>query len=130
MDFHFIIIDIPDIPQQLQEFVCIFFHGQLSLFHLMELFDIIIIVPIREVLLLEIFLELLAHNLPFIDLLHFPEVLPPYRCSSIQIEGGYTFLHISRVVLDLEILSHPKKPSFSFLTRFYLTIKCRRIFPS
>ena len=91
----------------------------------MELFNLAIIVPIGEVLLLEILLELLPHNLSVIDLLHFHEVLPPYRCSFIQIEYGYPCLHISILVLDLEILSHPKKPRFSFLTRFYLTIKCR-----
>ena len=45
----------------------------------------------------------------------------------IYIEDGFPSLHISWVVLDLEILPHPKKPSFSFLTRFYLTIKCRRL---
>ena len=61
LNFHFIIPDVSDIPQQLQEFVCMSFHGQLSQFHLMELFNLIIIVPVREVLLLEILLELLPH---------------------------------------------------------------------
>ena len=92
----------------------------------MELFDLIIIVPVREVLLLEILLELLPYNRLFIDLLYLPEVLPPYGFSSSQIEYGYLSLHISRVVLDLEIFSHPKKPSFSFLTIIYLTIEGRR----
>ena len=36
----------------------------------MEFFDLIVIVPVREVLLLEILLELFPHNLPFINLLH------------------------------------------------------------
>ena len=93
----------------------------------MELFDLSIIVHVREVLLLEIILKLLPHNIYVIGLHHLPEVLPPYRCSSIQIEYGYPCLHISRVVLDLKILSYPKTPSFNFLTRFYLTIKCRRL---
>ena len=44
----------------------------------MELFDLVIIVPVREVFLLEILLELLPHNLPVIDLPHLLEVLPPY----------------------------------------------------
>ena len=94
----------------------------------MELFDLVIIVPVREVLLLEILLELLPHNLPFIDLLYFPEMLPPYGCSYGQIENGYSSFHIPRIVLDLEFFSHPKKPSFSFLTSLYLTIKGRRPF--
>ena len=91
----------------------------------MELFDLIIIVPVREVLLLEILLELFPHNLPFIDLLHLPEVLPPYGCSSSRIGDGYSSLHIFGIVLDLEIFPHPKKPSFSFLSSLYLTIKSR-----
>ena len=128
LDFHSIIPNLPTIPQQPQEFVCIFFHGQLSQSQLVELFNLIIILPVREVLLFELLLELLPHNLSVIDLLQLPEVLPPYRCSSIQSEYGYHCLHISRVVLDLEILFHPKKPSFSFLTIFYVTIKGRRPF--
>ena len=92
----------------------------------MELFDITIIVPVREVILLEILLELLPHNLPFIDLLYFPEVLPPYGCSSSQIEDGYPSNHISREVLDLEIFLHPNKPRFSFVSILYHTIKGRR----
>ena len=91
----------------------------------MELFDLVIIVPVREVVLLEILLELFPHNFPFINLLHLPEVLPPNGRSSSQIEYGYPSLHISRVVLDLEIFSHAKKPSFSFLTVLYLTIEGR-----
>ena len=94
----------------------------------MEFHDLIIIVPVRKVLLLEVLLELLPYNLSFIDLLYLPEVLPPYGCSSIQIEGGYSSLHISRIVLDLEIFPHPQKPSFSFLTSIYLTIEGRRPF--
>ena len=97
-------------------------------FQLMELFNLVIIVHVREVLLLEILLELLPHDLSIIDLLHFPEVFPPYRCSSIQIEYGYPCLHISIVILDLEIFIHPKNPSFSFFTSLYLTIKGRRSF--
>ena len=92
----------------------------------MELFDIIIIVPIREVLLVEILLELFPPNLPFIQLLYLLEVLPPNGCSSIQIEDGYTCLHISWIVLDFEIFLHPKKTSFSFLTGLYLTVKGSR----
>ena len=98
----------------------------LSQSQLMEIFDFIIIVLVREVLLLEIFMELFPDNLPFIYILYFPEVLPPYGCYSNQIEDGYSSLHIYRVVLYLEILSHPKNPSFSFLTIIYLTIEGRR----
>ena len=47
----------------------------------MEFLDFSIIIPIREVLLLEVFLEILPHNLPFIDL-HLPKVIPPYGSSS------------------------------------------------
>ena len=94
----------------------------------MELFNLVIIVHVREELLLEILLELLPHDLFVSDLLNLPEVLPRYWCCSIQIEDGYSCLHISRVVLDLEIFLHPKKPSFSFLTSLYLTIKSRRPF--
>ena len=49
----------------------------------------------------------------------------PYGFPSSQIQYGYPSLHISRVVLDLEIFSHPKKPSFSLLTILYLTIEGR-----
>ena len=55
---------------------------------LQELFDIVIIVPVREVLLVGILLELLPHDLSVIDLPHFLEVLPPYGFSSIHIEDG------------------------------------------
>ena len=92
----------------------------------MELFDITITIPIREVLMPEKIMELFPHNIPFIDLLHLLKVLPPYECSSSQIEDGYPSLHISREVLDFEIYSHPHKPSFSFFTVLYLTIKGRR----
>ena len=92
----------------------------------MELFDLVIIVPVREIFLLEILLELSPHNFPFINLLHFPEVLPPYGCSSNQIENGYSSLHISWIILNLEIFPHPKKPSFNFLTILYLSIEDRR----
>ena len=126
MDFYFFIFDVPDIPQQIQDLFCILFHGQLSQSQLMELFDFFIIVSVREVLLLEILLEPFPHNLPFINIFHLPEVLPPYGCSSCQIEDGYPSLHISRLVLDLEIFSHPKNPSFSFLTILYLIVEGRR----
>ena len=126
MDLYLLIFNILDIPQQFQEFVCVFFHGQLYQFHLMELFNLIIIVHAREVLLPEILLELFPPNLPLFDLLHLPEVIPPYGCSSSQIEDGYPSLHISRVVLDLEIFPHPKELSFSFLTNLYITIKGKR----
>ena len=94
----------------------------------MELFDLVIIVPVREVLLLEILLELLPHNIPFIDILYFPEMLPPYGCPSSQIENGYSIFHIPRIVLDLEIFSYSLNLSFSFSTILYLTIKGRRPF--
>ena len=92
----------------------------------MEFFNLVIVVPIREVFLLEVLLELFPHNFPFINLLHFPAVLPPYGCPTSQIEDGYSSLHISWIVLDLEILPHPKKPSFNFLSSIYLAIKRRR----
>ena len=91
----------------------------------MELFDLVIIVPIIEVILLEILLELLPHNLPFIDLLYLSEIIPPYGCSFGQIENGYSSFHIPRIVLDLEIFPHPQKPSSSFLTSLYLTVEGR-----
>ena len=69
LDFYLLINNIPDIPQQFQEIFCIFLHSLLSQSQLMEFFDFIIIVPIREVLLLEIFLELFPDNIPFIYLL-------------------------------------------------------------
>ena len=61
----------------------------------MEFFDIFIIVPVREVFLLEILLEILPHYLSVIDLPHLLEMLPPYGIFSIQIEDGYPSLHIS-----------------------------------
>ena len=69
LDFYLLIFNIPNIPQQFQEIVCIFLHRLLSQSQLMEFFDFIIIVLVREVLLLEIFLELFPDNIPFIYLL-------------------------------------------------------------
>ena len=125
--FHFIILDVSVIPQHLQELVFILFHGQLSQYQLMEILNLVITILVREVFLSEILLELLPHNISIINISHLLEVLPPYRCSSIQIEDGYPCLHISRIVLDLEIFLHPKNLSFIFLTSLYLTIKCRRL---
>ena len=56
----------------------------------MEFFDLVIIGPTREVLLLEILLELFPHDISVIDFLYLPKVLPPYGCSSIQVEYGYS----------------------------------------
>ena len=88
LDLHFLILDVLDISQQLQELVCILFHGLLPQSQLMKFFDLVIIVPVREVFLLEILLQLSPTNFPFINLLHLSEVLPPYGCSSSQIEDG------------------------------------------
>ena len=118
MDFHFIILDVPDIPQQLQELVCILFLGLLTQPQFMEFFNLVIIVPIREVLLLEIFLELFLDNISLIYLIYFPKVFPPNRRSSCQIENRYLKFHISKIILDLEIFSYSQKPSFNFLTSF------------
>ena len=95
MDFHLLIFDVPNIPQKFQELICILFHGMLPESHLMELFDLTIFIPVREVLLIEINLELFPHNLPFINLIHLPKVIPPYGCPSNQIEDGYYSFHIS-----------------------------------
>ena len=94
----------------------------------MEFLDFIIIVPIRKVLLLEVFLELFSSDLPFTNLLYLLVVLLPNGCSSIQVKDGNPCLHVSWIVLYLEILLDPKKPSFIFLTSLYLTIKGRRYF--
>ena len=53
-------------------------------------------------------------------------MLSPYGCSSREIEDNYSSLHISWIVLDLQIFSHSKKPSFSFLTILYLPIEGRQ----
>ena len=128
LDFYFLNFDALDIPQQLQELVFILFHSLLSQSQLIEFFNLIIIVPDRDVLLLEVFLELFPHNSSFINLLYLSVVFPPYGCSSSQIEYSYPCFHISGVVLNLEILPHPKKPRFIFLSIIYLTIKGRRPF--
>ena len=73
----------------------------------MELFNLVIIVPVREVLLVEILLKLFPPTLPFYDLLHFLEVLPLNGCYYYQIEDGYPRFHIARVLLDSGIFSHP-----------------------
>ena len=125
--FYLLILNIPDIPQQFQELVCIFLHSLLSHYQLMEFFDFIIIVLVREVLLLEIFMELFPDILPFTYILYLPEVFPPNRRSSCQTENGYSSFHISRIILDLEIFSYSQKPSFILLTSLYLTIEGRRL---
>ena len=92
----------------------------------MKLFDLIIIILVREVLLLEILLELFPLKSPFTDPLYLFEVFPPNGCSSIHIEYGNSYLHVSWIILYLEVLLYPKEPSFSFLSHLYITIKCRR----
>ena len=58
LDIHLFISNVLDIPQQFQELICILFHGLLSQSQLMELLNFVIIIPVREVFLLEILLEL------------------------------------------------------------------------
>ena len=127
LDFYLLIFNILGIPQHFQERFFIFLHGLLSQSHLMEFFDFIIVVSVREVLLLEIFLELFPDNLPFVDLFHLHELFPPNRHHSSQVKDGYPILHISIIVLDLEIFSHTKNPSVSFLPSIYLTIEGRQL---
>ena len=92
----------------------------------MELLNLIIIIPVREVFLLEILLELFPLQFPFTDLLYLLEVFPPNGCSSILIKYGKSCLHVSWIILYLIVLLYPKNPSFSFLSRLYLTIICKR----
>ena len=94
----------------------------------MECFHLIIIVPVREVISLEIFLELFPHIFSVFNLLYLPKVLPPNGCYSIQVEDCHPSLHISWIVLDLEIFIHPKNPIFNCLSILYLTVKGRRPF--
>ena len=54
LDLHLLIFDVPDIPQQFQELICILFHGLLSQSQLMEFFNLVIIVPIGKVLLVDV----------------------------------------------------------------------------
>ena len=76
----------------------------------MELLNLVIIMPVREVFLPEIVLELFPLKSPFTDPLYLLEVLPPNGCPSIQIEYGNPFLHVSRIILNFEILLYSKKP--------------------
>ena len=78
LDFHLLTLDIPGISQRL--------HGLLSQSQLMKFFDLVMIVPVKEEFLLEIILELFPHNFPFINLLHFPAVFPPYGCPASQLK--------------------------------------------
>ena len=93
-----------------------------------EPFHFFCIVPIEEVLLLEVLIELLPHNLPLIYILDLSTMIPLYRYSSIQIEYGHACLHVLEVVLDLEILPHPKNPSLNSFTWFGFTIKNGKFF--
>ena len=86
--------DVPYIPQQFQELICIFIHGLLSQSQLMELLDLVIIIPVRKVFPPEILLELFPLQFPFTDLLYLLEVFPPNGCLSIQIEYGNSGLHV------------------------------------
>ena len=61
----------------------------------MELFDLIIIVRVREVLLREVFLKLSPSDLPLSDIIYMSKVLPPNRLSSMQVEDGNPRFHIS-----------------------------------
>ena len=74
----------------------------------------------------KVLLELFPHNLPFINLLLLSKVIPPYICSLIQIKYRNPFLHVLELVLDLEILPHPKNLSVLSLTIFFFTIKSGR----
>ena len=73
----------------------------------MEFFDLVIIVPVREIFLLEILLELLPLKPSFVDPLYLLEVLPPNGCPSVQIEYGNPCLHVPRMILNLEVLLYP-----------------------
>lgn len=91
----------------------------------MEFFDLTIIVSATKVLLLKVLLEPLPDDLSFADLISLFEVFPPKWGSAIQIEYGDSGLHVSIVIMNLEILPYPKKPSLSFLPGFDLTVKSR-----
>ena len=52
----------------------------------MELFDLIIIVLVREVLILEILLEPFPHNIPFINILYLLEVLPHMDALPVKLK--------------------------------------------
>ena len=93
----------------------------------MEILNLVIIIPVKEVFLPEILLELLPLQFPFTDPLYLLEVFPPNGCSSIQIKYGNSCLHVSGIIMHLKVLLYPKKPSFSLLSSLYLTIKCRRL---
>ena len=95
LDLHLFISNIPDIPQQLQKIIFILFHGLLSQSQLMEFLNLVIIIPVREVFLLEILLELFPLKSPFIDPLYLLEVFPPNGYPAIQIEYGNSCLHVS-----------------------------------
>ena len=71
-DIHFLIFDVLNISQKLQEFVHIFLHGHFSQLQLMEFLDLFIIIPIKKILLLEVPLEIL---LDILSLLNFPNLL-------------------------------------------------------
>ena len=126
MDLQFFISDVSDIPQQLEKLICIVFHGPLSQSQLMELLNLVIIIPVKEVFLLEIILELFPPKSPFTDPLYLLEVFPTNGCSSIQIEYCNSCLHVPQTILNLKLLLYPKKPRFSLLSSLYLTIKRRR----
>ena len=91
----------------------------------MELFDLVIIVPVREVFLHEIILEPFPHKSSFTGPPYLLEVLPPNGCPSIQTEYGNPCLHVPQIILNLKVLLYPKKPSFNLLSSLYFTIKRR-----
>ena len=77
LDLHFFIFDVPYVPQKFQELISIFIHGLFSQSQLVELLDIVIIIPVKEVFLPEILLELFPFQSPLTDLIYLLEVFPP-----------------------------------------------------
>ena len=66
----------------------------LSQYHLIEFLDLVIIVPVKEVFLLEILLEPFPLKFSFTDPPYLLKVLPPNKCPSIQTKYGNPFLHV------------------------------------
>jgi hypothetical protein len=118
-----LISEIIHIPQQLHEFLDTIFHGFLSQFQLMEFLPFLLIIPDRQIFILEILLKLLPFNLPFFNPFYFYKVFPPNQGSTVQTKDDDFGLLLLGVVMNFKLSFHSENPIFFLLNHFIYSVK-------
>ena len=101
------------------------FHSHSSDPEFKELLHFLVIEMIREVLLLEVLLELLPSDPTFINMFHLLQLVPPHYSFSVSMVGGNPIFQIWWIVMQLEISLESKLPCFDIIFPFSFTIKGR-----